>query len=99
MKTVVASACRSGAENGIGGDGWGAPDTGFGITWVRHCPVTRSFMTTAGSPMAAPSVEAHLDALDGHVAPAPVDRDARVRAEFELLALDRDVALGVDLDV
>src|SRR5207302_11369850 len=40
ISTVPTSPCSSGAENGTGGDGWGAPVAGLGIMWLGHCPVT-----------------------------------------------------------
>jgi hypothetical protein len=50
MSTFVSSPCDSGAENGTGGDGCGAPLAGLGIWWMAHVPVMRSFMTMAGVP-------------------------------------------------
>src|SRR5829696_8909463 len=51
--TVVASPWISGAENGMGGPGCGAPVAALGIWWPLHVAVILSPMTAAAVPMAS----------------------------------------------
>src|SRR5215216_4169298 len=92
IRTLVASPWSSGAENGRGGDGDGAP-TGLGIRWIAHTALMRSPMTAAGVPISPPlpgSVELDRRAFDldravagdGHLRPLQLERGAGLELEL-----------------
>jgi hypothetical protein len=39
INTVAQTPAVTGALNGSGGDGWGAPVAGFGIMWIAQVPM------------------------------------------------------------
>jgi hypothetical protein len=49
--TVAQVPVLTGALNGIGGPGCGAPEAGFGTRWIAQVAVMRSPSTAAGVPM------------------------------------------------
>src|SRR5690348_3521271 len=53
ISTVGTVPTVSGAENGSGGDGAGAPRAA-GIWWIGHMPVMRSPVTMTGVPISSP---------------------------------------------
>src|SRR5215212_78212 len=77
MRTVVARLWTTGAENGMGGPGWGAPEAGLGIWCTAQVPLMRSPITAAGWPMLPPQfslMTPPLTSTDGPpsmVRPAP----------------------------
>src|SRR4029079_16321534 len=104
MVTVGARPVSSGAEKGRGaGDGCGAPDAGFGIWWIAHCPWILSHVTRVCAIASRPLVERYGRALDRHL-PGGLELhrapglDLHVAIGLERhLALDRDLQLRVQL--